>query len=98
MEAARPVKHGGKYCVAGAGNNKSCKNTSYTPGVSMHLFPSNPKIREKWVSFVQKQHIDFHSGSVKENTALCSSHFEESCFSRPKLGLDEVKFKRVLSR
>ena len=46
MEAARPVKHGGKYCVAGAGNIKSCKNTSYTPGVSMHLFPSDPKIRK----------------------------------------------------
>ena len=47
MEAAKPVKHGGKYCVAGAGNNKSCTNTSYTPGISMHLFPSDPKIKEK---------------------------------------------------
>ena len=50
MEAAKPVKHGGKYCVAGAGNKKSCKNTSYTPGISMHVFPSDPRIRAKWIS------------------------------------------------
>ena len=81
MEAAKPVKHGGKYCVAGSGNNKNCRNTSYTLGISMHLFPSDPKIREKWVSFVQKLRKHFNSVSVKKNTALCSAHFEESCFS-----------------
>ena len=98
MEAAKPVKHGGKYCVAGAGNNKSCTNTSYTPGISIHLFSSDPKIKEEWVSFVQKLRKDFNSVSVKKNTALCSAHFEESCFSRPVLGLDDVKFKRVFLR
>ena len=33
------IKHGGRYCVAGGPNKVSCKNTSYTPGISMHRFP-----------------------------------------------------------
>ena len=32
-EAREKVKTGGRYCVAGALNNESCKNTSYTKGV-----------------------------------------------------------------
>jgi len=39
-ESAKKVKKkGGRYCVAGAPNNQSCKNNSYTPGVTMHQFP-----------------------------------------------------------
>ena len=33
----------GRYCVAGAPNQQSCRNTSFTPGIRMHQFPSDPE-------------------------------------------------------
>ena len=76
----KPTKRGGKFCVAGAPGKQSCQNTSYTPGISMHYFPSDPSTREKWVKFVQRHRVDFVE--AKKHSVLCSAHFEESCFSR----------------
>ena len=78
-ERKKAVKPGGRYCVAGAPNKESCKNTSYTPGISMHTFPTEPKVRAKWVKFVQKHRIDFGE-PVSRYAALCSAHFEKHCF------------------
>lgn len=76
----KPVRGGGRFCVAGAPNNVSCKNTSYTPGIKMHQFPSDPKVRAEWLKFVQQNRVDFGE-PVNKHAALCSAHFEPSCYS-----------------
>ena len=93
-------KRGGRYCVAGAPNKRSCKNNSYTDGISMHQFPTDPVVRNKWVKFVQRHRVDFHESSVTNYTSLCSAHFEESCYTR-KISLDlgeQLKRNKVLIR
>ena len=51
---SRARKRGGKHYVAGAPNNVSCTNTSYTEGISKHFFSTNAETRGKWVSFVKR--------------------------------------------
>ena len=41
-----------KYYVASGPGNVSCTNNSKTEGVSMHLFPREDAIRNKWVRFM----------------------------------------------
>ena len=41
----KKAKKGGSYCVAGAPNDVSCKNNTYTAGVSMHYFPKNENMK-----------------------------------------------------
>lgn len=79
-------RRGGRYCVAGAPNNISCKNTTYTPGVKMHQFPSDPIVRRKWIKFVQRHRKDFDE-PLSKYTSLCSAHFEESCYERKYPGI-----------
>lgn len=66
-----PVK-GGKYCVAGFANAKSCKNSSRSTGISMHLFPRDAKQRAAWTKFVRKHRPGWNPTS---SSALCSAHF-----------------------
>ena len=73
----KAVKPGGRYCVAATANKESCKNTSYTPGISMHTFPAEPKVRAKWVKFVQKHCIHFGE-LVSRYAALCSAQFRQT--------------------
>lgn len=76
---------------------KSCTNTSYSPGISTHQFPVNVVTRQEWTRFVQRHRKDF---KPSRNEALCSAHFEESCYAR-KLSLDgmeNTKMSRVLIR
>ena len=80
MASSEKVRRGGRYCVAGAPNNQSCTNSSNTPGIRMHQFPSDPVVRDKWVKFVRKHRRDFEPQS--KYSSLCSAHFEESCYSR----------------
>ena len=68
-----------KFCVAGAPNKESCKNRSYAPGICMHALPAEPKVKAKWVKFVQKHCIDFDK-PVSRYAALCSAHFKKHCF------------------
>ena len=75
----RTRKRGGRYCVAGGPNNVRCTNTSYTEGVSMHVFPKNEEIRKKWTKFVQRHRANFIPSST---SALCSAHFEVACYER----------------
>lgn len=63
------VKRGGRYCVAGGPNKTSCKNLSYTEGVSMHYFPSADDIRQKWTTFVLRHRKDF---VPSKTSTLCS--------------------------
>ena len=80
MASSEKVQRGGIYCVAGTPNNQSCTNSSNTPGIRMHQFPSDPVVRDKWVKFVRKHRRDFEP--QLKYSSLCSAHFEESCYSR----------------
>ncbi|XP_067030157.1 uncharacterized protein [Acropora muricata] len=73
----KKAKKGGSYCVAGAPNDVSCKNNTYTAGVSMHYFPKNEVVRQKWIKFVRRHRKDFKPSN---SSVLCSVHFEDSCF------------------
>ena len=90
-------KYKGRYCVAGYKNQISCKNTSYTHGVTIHQFPCDPETRAKWTKFVQKHRPDFQAPPERRNIALCSAHFKDECFNKPRLslnGLENIKFQR----
>ena len=76
------AKHGGKTCAAGAPGQISCTSSSYSPGISMHIFPKNEKVRAQWVKFVRTHRPDFQP---TDYSYLCSLHFNESCFTRLKL-------------
>ena len=99
-ENRKNIRKGGRFCVAGAPNQQSCKNTTFTPGVTMHQFPANPVLREKWIKFVQRHRHDFHEPS--KYASLCSAHFEDSCYTRPLAkrldDLSNVSMNRVLIR
>ena len=65
--AENVVKHGGRYCVACGPNKVSCKNTSYTPGISMHHFPKDARLRRLWTQLA--------SSEPSEYSALYSAHY-----------------------
>ena len=99
-DRAKAVRRGGRYCVAGAPNNESCKNTMFTPGIKMHQFPRDPVVRAKWVKFVLRHRCDF-SDPVSKYASLCSAHFEERCYSRNQSileGMEGLKMHRVLTK
>lgn len=93
-------KHGGLYCVAGGSNNISCKTNSYTEGISLHIFPKDPSVRKKWISFVKVHRTDFVEPT--DYSALCSLHFEKDCYNQrftfEELGNQSSKIKRTLHR
>ena len=95
MAESGEKKRGGRRCVAGTANLKSCGNCFYTPGISVHQFPTDPAVRAQWVRFVQRHRVDFGE-PVNKYAVLCSAHFEESCFTRnPSLQLEGVSRTRV---
>ena len=53
MEKEKKKKRG-NYCVGGGPNMSNCANNSSTPGihVSMHYFPKDETLRQKWIRFV----------------------------------------------
>ncbi|XP_071791562.1 uncharacterized protein [Asterias amurensis] len=60
-------------CIA-AGCGKTTKD-----GVSLHLFPADPKYRQLWAANVRLKRATKWSGPTSFS-ALCSEHFEPSCF------------------
>ncbi len=79
--AANTRKRGGNYCRTAGPNKVSCKNSSYTSGISMHYFPKNEAVRKKWMNFVRKHRKDF---VASQKSCLCSAHFDQNCYkSRP---------------
>ena len=97
----RAEKRGGRYCVAGTENNESCRNTSYTPGIKMHQFPSDPVTRKKWIEFVRRHRPTFPD-DPKPSASLCSAHFEDVCYARNPFvqipGMENIKFNKTLIR
>ena len=95
-------KRGGLYCSCYGPNDTSCSNTSYTEGISMHLFPANnPVIRQKWIDFVSIHRPGFQPSRF---SAVCSGHFEDSCYHQrfinnfPELEGHSGKRKKRLDR
>ncbi|XP_065067015.1 uncharacterized protein LOC135692760 isoform X2 [Rhopilema esculentum] len=107
QESTRPinkkVKRGGQYCVAGLPNGESCTNSSLTPGISMHRFPSkNLDLRRQWIRFVRRHRANFNHQAYSIGPYLCSDHFERSCYEKPFAlelpGFDSSKTKRTLKK
>ena len=65
------------YCAAGNPNKTNCANRTGLPGVSMHYFPKDETLRQKWIRFVRIHRKDF---VLKKQSALCSAHSDDSCF------------------
>ncbi|PFX33166.1 hypothetical protein AWC38_SpisGene1984 [Stylophora pistillata] len=98
-EKKRPVQKGGHYCVAGVPNNRSCTNTSYTLGISMHQFSVIPTVKAQSLKFVQQHRVDFGE-PVAKNASLSSAHFEQSSYEATLAfsldGMMQVKWNKVL--
>ena len=65
------------YCAAGNPNKTNCSNRTGMPVVSMHYFPKDETLRQKLIRFVRIHRKDF---VLKKQSALCSAHFDDSCF------------------
>ena len=96
----KPVNKVGRYCVARAPNAESCTNTQYMPGISTHLFPSEPSVRAQLVKFVCRHHCVDLGEPVGKFASLCSLHFEQSCFTNSLAsslpGMEGFKIKKNL--
>ena len=78
--ADKRAKRGGmNYCAAGGPNKVNCSSRTGTPGISVHFFPKNESLRQKWTRFVRTHRKDFEP---KKSSCLCSAHFDDSCFER----------------
>ena len=64
------------YFAAGNAIMTNCAKTGM-PGISMHYFPKDETLRQKWIRFVRIHRKDF---VLKKQSALCSAHYNESCF------------------
>lgn len=64
------AKRGGKTCAAGGPGQISCTNHTYSPGISMYVFPSNKKVRTQWDTFLRTHRPDFQ---LTEYSALCAT-------------------------
>ena len=73
---------GGMTCAAGAPGQISCTNNSYSPGISMYIFPKNEKVMAQWVEFVRTQRLDWEPTKY---SYLCSLHYNKSCFTHLRL-------------
>ena len=62
-------------CVVQGSNNKS----NPKEGISIHISPSGKMLSAKWKKFVLLYRTNFEPG---DRFAICSNHFEDSCFSR----------------
>ena len=91
--ASKPKRKGGRYCVAGAPNNQSLKNTLFSTGITMHQFPTDAVLREKLIKFVQRHRRDFNPEG--KYTLLCSAHLEASCYNFP-IQFEGIQMNRIL--
>ena len=66
----------------------SCTNNSKTEGISLHMFPRDDAIREKWIRFVQRHRAKWQPSKT---SVLCSVHFDSSSFEqRADLNLGDI--------
>lgn len=79
MADKRAKRGGTNYCAAGGPNKVNCSSRTGTPGISVHYFPKDESLRQKWTRFVRTHRKDFEP---KKSSCLCSAHFDDSCFER----------------
>ena len=75
-----------RRCVAAG-----CSNTT-KDGVSLHIFPLDPKFRRIWAQKVRLSRAKWTGPS--KHSYLCSTHFDESCFEpsmNASIGLKKVR-------
>ena len=53
IAAKRATPTSTTYCAAGNANLTNCANKTGMPGISMHYFPKDETLRQKWIRFVQ---------------------------------------------
>ena len=61
-----------RRCVAAGYNTKDSE------GFSLHTFPRNKELRDKWIRGVKRQRSNWDGPS--KYSLLCSKHFEPDCF------------------
>jgi len=62
VTADKRAKKGAKnYCAAGGPDKDNCSNKTGTPGISMHYFPKEESLRQKWMRFVRINRYDLVS-------------------------------------
>ena len=71
----------------GAPNNQSFQNTLFSPGITMHQFPTEAVLRHR------RHRRDFKPEG--KYTSLCSAHFEVSCYNFP-IQLEGIQMNRIL--
>lgn len=59
--------------MAVAPNDVSCKNNTYTEGVSMHYFPKNEAVRQKWIRCVLRHKTHLFSVRFTLRTAALNT-------------------------
>ena len=88
VTADKKAKKGAKnYCAAGGPNKVNCSNKTGTPGISMHNFPKEESLQQKWTWFVR---INQKDSVPKKSSCLCSAHFDDSCFEHKPASLTDA--------
>lgn len=66
----------GLYCAVGECSSKQAD------GFSLHKFPSDQNIRDKWIKFVTTCREDFgpRYGTPSKYSAICHLHFDNDCY------------------
>ena len=77
MAEKRASRPGKTYRVAGGPTAVNCANKTGAPGITMHYFPMDETLRQKWTRFVRIHRKDF---VACKSSALCAAHFDDSCF------------------
>ena len=95
MADKRKRVSGKTYCAAGSRNAVNCSNKSGLPGITMHYFPSDESLRQKWIRFVRIHRKDF---VPRKSSALCSAHFDESCFHVKGISLFDDSGKKTMPK
>ncbi|XP_068734517.1 uncharacterized protein [Montipora capricornis] len=95
MADKRKRESGKTYCAAGSRNAVNCSNKSGLPGITMHYFPSDESLRQKWIRFVRIHRKDF---VPSKSSALCSAHFDESCFHVKGIPLFDDSGKKTMPK
>ena len=81
------------YCRAGGPNKVNCENRTDTPEISMHDFPKDENLHQKWTRFLPIFREDF---LPKKSSCLCFAHFEESSFEHKPVFLMEISGNAIL--
>ena len=59
VEKGEIWKKGRTYCEAGAPNDVSYRNNTHIPGISIHYFPKDVAVWQKWTRFDRRHRGDF---------------------------------------